>query len=160
MCSSSTSALIRASRIRFSSSLARAAVSPSISRTPGIGASSANSSSPSLIGYRSLSSLSSFRSLRSSVPRWSHGVDWRSPVSLRAQIRTATPVIERFQRKIATMGIQLFCSQFLFIFSKAGRLWVDYDDFIFSDFFLVSVFCDPLFGDVSNMYTYESLLRR
>ncbi|XP_051151881.1 aconitate hydratase, cytoplasmic-like [Andrographis paniculata] len=36
-----------------------------------------------------------------SAPRWRYGVDWRSPVSLRAQIRIASPVPER---KIATMA--------------------------------------------------------
>lgn len=30
--------------------------------------------------------------------------DWRSPLSLRAQIRSSAAVIERFERKIATMG--------------------------------------------------------
>ncbi|KAK9268939.1 hypothetical protein L1049_000705 [Liquidambar formosana] len=98
--SSSTSALLRASRVRFSSSsLSRiyASYSPSLSRPL--------QSSPSLINqHRSLSFSSAFRSLRCSAPRWSHGVAWRSPVSLKAQIRTAAPVIERFERRISTMA--------------------------------------------------------
>lgn len=53
---------------------------------------------------RSLSFSSPFRSVRCSFPRWSHGVDWRSPVSVRAQINTASPVLERFERNIASMG--------------------------------------------------------
>ncbi|KAH6795775.1 hypothetical protein C2S51_036761 [Perilla frutescens var. frutescens] len=60
--------------------------------------------SPSPASCRSPSFSSAFRSIRCSAPRWSHGVDWRSPISLRAQIRTASPVLERFQRKIATMA--------------------------------------------------------
>ncbi|EOY12336.1 Aconitase 3 [Theobroma cacao] len=54
--------------------------------------------------YRSLSFSSSLRSLRCSSPRWSHGVDWNSPGSLRAQVRIAVPVMERFRRRIATIG--------------------------------------------------------
>ncbi|GFZ22004.1 aconitase 2 [Actinidia rufa] len=55
--------------------------------------------SRSLVEYRSLSPSSAFRSLRSSLPQWSHGVDWWSPVSLRAQFRAVGPVIQRFERK-------------------------------------------------------------
>ncbi|XP_010276105.1 PREDICTED: aconitate hydratase, cytoplasmic [Nelumbo nucifera] len=94
---SSSAALLRASRARLSSSLSSLS---SLSRT----SLASPPHSPSLINYRSLSFSSAFRSLRSSPPRWSHGYDWRSPLSLRAQIRTAAPVIERFQRKIATMA--------------------------------------------------------
>ncbi|XP_058219014.1 uncharacterized protein LOC131329705 [Rhododendron vialii] len=83
--------LLRAARLGFSSPLSRTTASVV----------SSSHSSPSLIKYRSLSSFPSFRSIR----RWSHsGGDWRSPVSLRAQIRSAAPVIERFQWKVATMG--------------------------------------------------------
>ncbi|KAI8557588.1 hypothetical protein RHMOL_Rhmol04G0021800 [Rhododendron molle] len=89
--SSASLSLLRAARLGFSSSLSRTANSL---------VSSSHSSSPSLIKYRSLSSFPSFRS----VSRWSHGGDWRSPLSLRAQIRSAAPVIERFQRKVATMA--------------------------------------------------------
>ncbi|KAK3027934.1 hypothetical protein RJ639_039401 [Escallonia herrerae] len=102
--SSSSSALLRASRVRFSTTLTSLGPSSALSRA---------SASPSLSGtsfwsasFRSFSSFPAFRSLRCSAPRWSHGVDWRSPVSLRAQIRTAAPVIERFQRRIATMALE------------------------------------------------------
>ncbi|KAM7495574.1 hypothetical protein LguiB_030183 [Lonicera macranthoides] len=98
---SSSSALLRASsRVRFASSLTSSS-SPSPSHSL-----SRNSLSPLLshhVTYRSLSSSSSaFRYLLFSVPRWSHRFDWRSPVSLRSQIGTAPPLIERFQRKMAT----------------------------------------------------------
>ncbi|KAK4714908.1 hypothetical protein R3W88_020815 [Solanum pinnatisectum] len=44
-----------------------------------------------------------YRSIRCSVPRWSnYGVNRRFPISLKAQIRTASPVVER---NVATMGI-------------------------------------------------------
>ncbi|GFZ12524.1 aconitase 3 [Actinidia rufa] len=91
---SSSSILLRATRVGISSSLSKTSVPLSLSRP------SLSHSSPSSISYRSLSlSRPSFRSLR-----WSNGVDWRSPLSFRAQIRTDAPVIERFQRKIATMA--------------------------------------------------------
>ncbi|KAI3992752.1 hypothetical protein MKX01_021713 [Papaver californicum] len=63
-------------------------------------------SSPSLTSSRSLSFTTAIRSFRSSNPRWSHGYDWRYPVSLRAQIRTAAPLLERFQRKMTTMATE------------------------------------------------------
>nr|WMP39834.1 aconitate hydratase [Solanum melongena] len=52
-------------------------------------------------GYSSLGFSSTFRS-----PRWSYGVDWKSPISLKAQIRTAavTPVLNNFHRKLTTMA--------------------------------------------------------
>ncbi|XVF33987.1 hypothetical protein REPUB_Repub18cG0018200 [Reevesia pubescens] len=53
---------------------------------------------------RSLSFSSSFRSLRCSAPKWSHGVDWRSPGSLRAQARISNPVMEKFRRRIAAIA--------------------------------------------------------
>lgn len=97
----SSSSILRACRLRFvstlSSSLNHSFAPPSQVCPP-----------PSTISSRSLSFSSAFRSLRCSAPRWSYGVDWRSPVSLRAQIRTASPVLERFERKIATMGMMRF----------------------------------------------------
>ncbi|KAJ9170077.1 hypothetical protein P3X46_018211 [Hevea brasiliensis] len=100
--STSASSLLRASRARLSSSL-----SSSITRASAL-ASPPPKVSPSSFAnttqHRSLSFSAAVRSLRCSVPRWSHGVDWRSPVSLRSQIRAVAPVIERFQRKIATMA--------------------------------------------------------
>lgn len=102
--SSLSTPLARASRFRFTSSLSTYS---SLSRS--LAASSHSSvsppSPPSLTSSRSLSFSTAFRSLRSSNPRWSHGYDWRSPVSLRAQIRTAAPLLEQFQRKMATMGM-------------------------------------------------------
>lgn len=53
---------------------------------------------------RFLSYSSALRSVRSSVPRWSHGVDWKSPASLSSQIRTTSPACNGFYRKIATMA--------------------------------------------------------
>ena len=103
---SSSLSLLRASRARFAPSISRVSLSSSSSSSSpcpsGVSASgSCSSSSFSTVsgGYRSLGFLSAFRS-----PRWSYGVDWRSPVSLRAQIRAAAPVIERFERKMATIG--------------------------------------------------------
>lgn len=58
---------------------------------------------------RFLSFSSALRSVRSSVPRWSHGVDWKSPASLSSQIRTcAVPLSNVLYRKIATMGNLVF----------------------------------------------------
>ncbi|KAK4355242.1 hypothetical protein RND71_024213 [Anisodus tanguticus] len=57
---------------------------------------------PFSVSYRSFSFSSALRSLRCSVPSWSYGVDRCSPINLRAQIRTASSVIER---NVATMGI-------------------------------------------------------
>ncbi|CDP10817.1 unnamed protein product [Coffea canephora] len=53
---------------------------------------------------RLLSYSSALRSVRSSVPRWSHGVDWKSPSSLCSQIRTTSPACNGFYRKMATMA--------------------------------------------------------
>ncbi|KAJ6401318.1 hypothetical protein OIU84_016687 [Salix udensis] len=94
--SASASAILRASRARFS---------PSVSRTSLL--SPPKFTSPSLTNNNQLRSLSfstAVRSLRRSYPRWSHGLDWRSPSTLRHQIRAVAPVVERFQRKIATMA--------------------------------------------------------
>ncbi|KAF4394460.1 hypothetical protein G4B88_018610 [Cannabis sativa] len=86
MASSSSSSLIRASRATGLFSRAFSSSIPKPSSTSSV--------------HRSLSSSSAFRSL----PRWSHGVHWRSPYTLRSQIRAVAPVIEQFQRKIATMA--------------------------------------------------------
>ncbi|KAK7848224.1 aconitate hydratase [Quercus suber] len=91
--SSTLSSILRARSRLYASS-------PYLSRT----FAASSSSPPPVSGYRSLSFSSAVRSLRCSVPRWSHGVDWRSPISLRSQIRAVAPVIEQFQRKIATMA--------------------------------------------------------
>eukprot|EP00262_Sarcandra_glabra_P015653 TRINITY_DN4881_c0_g1_i4.p1 TRINITY_DN4881_c0_g1~~TRINITY_DN4881_c0_g1_i4.p1 ORF type:complete len:370 (-),score=48.12 TRINITY_DN4881_c0_g1_i4:280-1389(-) len=85
----SSATLVRASRFRFSSSIS------TFSKTL--------ASPPSISSISFSRSLSSFRSLRSSFS-WRHDFDRRSPVSLRAQIRSSAAVIERFERMIATMG--------------------------------------------------------
>lgn len=111
---------LRASRARFAPAISRVSLSSSSSSSSGIAASgSCSSSSFSTIsgGYRSLGFLPAFRS-----PRWSHGVDWRSPVSLRAQIRAAAPVIERFERKMATIGTLNCFRLWYFLFALCGRV--------------------------------------
>ncbi|KAF3443687.1 hypothetical protein FNV43_RR13377 [Rhamnella rubrinervis] len=95
--SSAASSLLRASR---ASRLFTSSFYPS--RT--FAASSPTKLSPSTTAYRSVSFSSAVRSVRCSIPRWSHGVDWRSPYSFRSQIRAVAPVIERFHRQIATMA--------------------------------------------------------
>ncbi|KAF2284956.1 hypothetical protein GH714_033068 [Hevea brasiliensis] len=98
--SASASALLRASRARLSSSL-----SSSITRASAHASSSPPKVSPSsLVNTTQCRSLSFSAAVWPSVPSWSHGVRWQSPVSLRPQIRAVAPVTERFQRKIATMG--------------------------------------------------------
>ncbi|KAI3828036.1 hypothetical protein L1987_02130 [Smallanthus sonchifolius] len=78
--------------------------------------------SPVAAQFRSYSGVSSaFRSVRSSVPRWSHGVDWKSPVTLTSQIRTAaSPVLDRFHRALATMASQNAFSGILTGLPKPG----------------------------------------
>ncbi|MED6196579.1 Acyl CoA oxidase [Stylosanthes scabra] len=86
-CSSSSSTLLRATRTKLiSSSLSRTFLSPPLRPTA---------------PYRSLAFSSSAAAFRSSslAARWSH---WRSPLSLRSQIRATAPVLERFHRKLAT----------------------------------------------------------
>ncbi|XP_042520734.1 aconitate hydratase, cytoplasmic-like isoform X2 [Macadamia integrifolia] len=90
---SSSAALIRASRVRFSSF-------PSISRT--LASPLPHSSSSSILKSQSFSCCTAFRSIRYSVPRWSHGLGWTSPASLRAQIRTATMASENVFKGILT----------------------------------------------------------
>lgn len=52
------------------------------------------------VGHQQLRSLSYL-----SGARWSHGVDWKSPTSLAAQIRIASASSDSLlHRKIATMG--------------------------------------------------------
>ncbi|KAL1345707.1 hypothetical protein HN51_019426 [Arachis hypogaea] len=87
--SSSSSMLLRATRTKLiSSSLSRTFLSSPPPRPTA--------------SYRSLafssSAAAAFRS-SSVAARWSH---WRSPLSLRSQIRAAAPVLERFHRKLAT----------------------------------------------------------
>ncbi|CDP05740.1 unnamed protein product [Coffea canephora] len=101
---SASAAILRAARVRFASTISSSSPSSILSSVSRSFVSPSVSKPSSFITCRSFKPSSAVRSLRCSVPRWSHGVDWRSPVSLRAQIRTAAPVIERFERKIATMA--------------------------------------------------------
>lgn len=106
--SKSSSSILRACRVRSTSSLSSPvnhSFSPS-SRT--FKPASHASTPPSNVSYRSPSFSPAFRSVSCSALRWSHRVDLRSPVSLRAQIRSSSPVLERFERKIATMGMIRF----------------------------------------------------
>ncbi|RXH89972.1 hypothetical protein DVH24_032329 [Malus domestica] len=93
--SCSASSLLRASRARFFSSSSSSAVSRTFVSSP---------LRPSHHHFASLRFLSASSAARS-FPRWSHGgVHWRSPYTLRSQIRAVAPVIEQFQRKIASMA--------------------------------------------------------
>lgn len=145
--------LLRASRARlYSSSLSSSFKSLSPSLPP-------KSASPSLINHRSLSSTAA-RSLWCSVPRWSHRLDWRSTLSLRAQIRAVAPAIERLERKFATMGIPfslishfvgvglfLICYSFFFFYLLQGcnRSDFGHDSFRNSDLILMEIFIN-VFG--------------
>lgn len=98
-CSASRARFATTSFTRFSSSLS---LSPALSKT----AASAYTSAQSSVSFvnQKYRSLSFSPVLRCAVPRWSHRVEWRSPVSLRAQARISGLVLERFERKIATLG--------------------------------------------------------
>lgn len=78
--STSSSSIFRDCTVRVASTAAHSLTPPSrtFSRCP----------PPSTASYQSL--------------RWSRGADWQSPVSLRAHIRTVSPVLHR---KITTMGM-------------------------------------------------------
>ncbi|KAK4420771.1 Aconitate hydratase 3, mitochondrial [Sesamum alatum] len=111
--SSTSSSILRACGVRFASTLSssvnRSFSSPCRASTPACS-----------ISCRSVSFSPAFRSVRCSAPRWSYGVDWRSPVSLRAQIRSASPVLERFERKIATMASEHPFKEILTVLPKPG----------------------------------------
>ncbi|KAK6134722.1 hypothetical protein DH2020_031524 [Rehmannia glutinosa] len=95
---SGTSTLLRRAS-HSSSSRAGKRVFSSLSRKPVSPSPPCNSNSYSAghQQYRSLSYLS--------AARWSHGVDWKSPTSLAAQIRIASASIDNLlHRKIATMA--------------------------------------------------------
>lgn len=66
------------------------------------------------------SSLLNYSSRASSVLRWSHSLHSSAPLSLRPQIRAVAPVVQRFHRKIATMGPCLLHSSFLSPFCTLG----------------------------------------
>ncbi|KAI3810149.1 hypothetical protein L1987_19759 [Smallanthus sonchifolius] len=83
--------------------------------------------SPVASRCRSYSGVSSaFRSVRSTVPRWSHGVDWKSPATLTSQIRTAaSPLLDRFHRTLATMGLnRIFSKEALpVVYNQSGKCY-------------------------------------
>ncbi|CAA3010903.1 aconitate hydratase, cytoplasmic [Olea europaea subsp. europaea] len=64
---------------------------------------SASSPISSNFNQKNQRSLSFYSALRT-AQRWSHGVDWKSPASLGAQIRIASSAASLFQRNIATMA--------------------------------------------------------
>ncbi|GAV72916.1 Aconitase domain-containing protein/Aconitase_C domain-containing protein [Cephalotus follicularis] len=103
--SSSSSPLLKVSRARFAStSISRIQSLPSpVSRSRTASASPCSQSTVSFWNMKSRS-LSFASALRCSAPPspWSHSVDWRWPTTLRAQARISAPVMERFQRNIAT----------------------------------------------------------
>ncbi|KAI6697513.1 hypothetical protein NL676_017632 [Syzygium grande] len=111
--SATASSLLRASRARLCGPFASASASRTL-------AAPSPRPAPLADRCRSLSFYSAVRSLRGSVPRWSHGVDWRSPLSLRPQIRAVAPVIERLQRKFATMASENPFKEILTTLPKAG----------------------------------------
>ena len=99
----SSSALLRAPRLRFSSS-------STLSTTPtSFSASSSQAYAWFANQKQSFFSMKAFRSLRwSATTRWSHGVNWRgcgSSVSLRAQARAAAPILDR---NLSTSGTLFF----------------------------------------------------
>ncbi|CAI9090269.1 OLC1v1025008C1 [Oldenlandia corymbosa var. corymbosa] len=97
-----------------------AASSTAVNRTSSAAGGSKIAASSS--GNPRISSLSSaLRSVRSSVPRWSHGVDWKSPASLSSQIRTrSSPLSNVLYRKIATMASEHEFKQILTTLPKPG----------------------------------------
>ncbi|CAN1339750.1 Aconitate hydratase 3, mitochondrial [Linum perenne] len=65
------------------------------------------SSSSVSLGYRQkvrYLSFSPLRSFRCSTQRWSRGVDWRSPLRLRAQTRATSPFVERIEKSVSTIA--------------------------------------------------------
>ncbi|MBA0556348.1 hypothetical protein Golob_026456, partial [Gossypium lobatum] len=95
----STSSSAASSFLRAASSYTRTRFFPSSLRNLNPASSSA------LNNQRSTASVV-VRSFHSSASRWCHRLDWRSPFSLRAQIRALNPVIERFQKQFATMAAE------------------------------------------------------
>lgn len=93
--SSAASSLLRSSSSvsRPLASASRTAPHQHAPSRPGLGSSSS-----------SICNQQRYSSTLRSLPRWSHRVDWKSPISLTAQIRTAAPALNQFHRKLATMG--------------------------------------------------------
>ncbi|KAK2639717.1 hypothetical protein Ddye_027512 [Dipteronia dyeriana] len=110
-----------ASRARFAtSSLSKFSPSFSLCRTTLLSSSSQSCVSFVNQRHRSLSFSSALSSLRCSSPRWSHGAEWRSPVSLRAQARITAPVVERFERKMTTIASEHAFKEILTSLPKPG----------------------------------------
>ncbi|KAK1581810.1 hypothetical protein Q3G72_009173 [Acer saccharum] len=112
-----------ASRARFAtSSLSKFSPSFSLCRTTSLSSSSSSQSCVSFVNqrHRSLSFSSAISSLRCSSPRWSHGAEWRSPVSLRAQARITAPILERFERKMSTIASEHAFKEILTSLPKPG----------------------------------------
>ncbi|CAI0436403.1 unnamed protein product [Linum tenue] len=83
--------------------------------------SSSLSFSSQLQKARSLSFSSGLRSFRCCPSqRWSHGVDWRSPLSLRAQAPATSPVVDRLQKSVSTMASENPFKGILTSLPKAG----------------------------------------
>uniref|UniRef100_A0A7N0TIU7 Aconitate hydratase n=1 Tax=Kalanchoe fedtschenkoi TaxID=63787 RepID=A0A7N0TIU7_KALFE len=99
---SSSSAVIRATRALYSTTYL--ASRPSIYRSSFVPPTAANQSR--------------LLSFSAAVPRWSHRAAWRSPASLRADIRTAAPLIERLERAFSTMAAE---NPFKHIFTNLPR---------------------------------------
>lgn len=79
-------------------------VSTSVSRCSGSASRSAASVSFWNQKCRSLSFSSAPRSIGCSASQSSHGANWRSPGSPRAQARITVPVIEKFERRMSTIA--------------------------------------------------------
>lgn len=104
---------VRSASTRLSSSLSRIASTETASVSAPFPSSVLNQTN------RSKSFSSALRSFRvcSASTRWSHGGSWRSPASLRAQSRNSAPVMEKFERKYATMGtpVSFLCSKMVYL---------------------------------------------
>ncbi|KAL1362778.1 hypothetical protein HN51_010995 [Arachis hypogaea] len=87
----STSSLLRATRSKLSSSSRTFAYSHS--RT-----------SPSVTANAASSSRAFTSSAARAFTRWSHRLDFSSPISLRAHARALAPLLQRFQRSLASMA--------------------------------------------------------
>lgn len=88
-----------------SSTLLRRASRSSATRLHSSLSGKSSSPSPSPVASQSRSHTTASAAFRSVRSRWSHGVDWKSPASLSSQIRTtASPVLDRFHRSLATMA--------------------------------------------------------
>ena len=123
---SSSSSLLRASRVTTSRFFSRAFAGGSLSSPA-----SSSSYSPAISAAARAGRSRGF-SAAAAAARWSRGSRWSSPYSVRSQIGAVAPAIEQFQRKIASMGkllqfrdclqSQSACLFVLFCFVFSGRL--------------------------------------